>query len=63
MDFAADLNLFYADFGQSVTWTPQIGSPVTALALRPLALTVGGAAKPVALPCFPIAMTRIWCPA
>lgn len=36
MDFAADLNLFYADFGQSVTWTPQIGSPVIALALHDL---------------------------
>ena len=36
MDFAADLSLFYADFGQSVTWTPQVGSPVTALALHDL---------------------------
>ena len=36
MDFAADLNLFYADFGKSVTWAPQVGSPVTALALHDL---------------------------
>jgi len=36
MDFAGDLSLFYTDFGTPVTWTPQAGSPVTALALHDL---------------------------
>ena len=36
MDFAGDLYHCYSDFGVSVTWTPQIGSPVTALALHDL---------------------------
>lgn len=39
MDFAADLALFYADFGKLVTWAPQVGSPVTARALRDAAGT------------------------
>ena len=36
MDFSDDLPFFYAEFGKSVTWTPQVGSPVTALALHDL---------------------------
>lgn len=44
MDFAADIDLLYADFGTLVTWTPKVGLPVTARAIhdRPGTTMLGG---------------------
>ncbi|MBA3034816.1 MAG: hypothetical protein KKF85_03395 [Gammaproteobacteria bacterium] len=45
MDFAADIALFYSDFGQTATLTPAAGgAPVTGLAIldMPGAVILGG---------------------